>query len=93
MHGANRDLRGSRRFNTCFRLSALEISARETARSYVDRTGLKLDLRQVEKIVRGQTLHSAAIADAVGFVFGGGKRQVLLPFGSGFLLFRSTSLI
>ena len=53
-------------------------TARETAQSYVDRTGLKLDLRQVEKIVRGQTLHSAAIADAVGLVFGGGKRQVLL---------------
>jgi ElaB/YqjD/DUF883 family membrane-anchored ribosome-binding protein len=47
-------------------------AVRETAQSYVDRTGLKLNLRQVEKIVRDKPLHSAAIAAAVGFVFGGG---------------------
>src|ERR1700689_178109 len=44
----------------------------ETAQSYIDRTGLKLDLRQVQKTVRDNPLHSVAIAAAVGFVFGGG---------------------
>jgi ElaB/YqjD/DUF883 family membrane-anchored ribosome-binding protein len=47
-------------------------AVRETAQSYVDRTGLKLDLRQVEKIIHDKPLHSAAIAAAIGFIFGGG---------------------
>jgi ElaB/YqjD/DUF883 family membrane-anchored ribosome-binding protein len=47
-------------------------AVRETAQRYVDRTGLKLDLRQVEKLTHDKPLHSAAIAAAIGFIFGGG---------------------
>ena len=47
-------------------------AVRETAQKSLDGTGLKLDLRQLEKSIRDKPLHAFAIASAVGFVFGGG---------------------
>ena len=45
---------------------------RATAQSYLDRAGLKLDLRQLESTIREKPVQAAAIAAAAGFLFGGG---------------------
>ena len=45
---------------------------RTTAQSYLDRAGLKLDLRQVERTIRAKPVQAAALAAAAGFLFGGG---------------------
>ena len=45
---------------------------RTTAQSYLDRAGLKLDLRQVESTIREKPMQAAALAAAAGFLFGGG---------------------
>jgi ElaB/YqjD/DUF883 family membrane-anchored ribosome-binding protein len=45
---------------------------RTTAQSYLDRAGLKLDLRQLESTIRDKPVQAAAIAAAAGFLFGGG---------------------
>jgi len=45
---------------------------RATAQSYLDRAGLKLDLRQVESTIRAKPMQATAIAAAAGFLFGGG---------------------
>jgi hypothetical protein len=45
---------------------------RATAQSYLDRAGVKLDLRQLESTIRERPVQAAAIAAAAGFLFGGG---------------------
>lgn len=45
---------------------------RDTAQGYLNRFGIGLDLRQVEKSIRDKPLSSAAIAGAAGFILGGG---------------------
>jgi 1,4-dihydroxy-2-naphthoyl-CoA synthase len=45
---------------------------RDTAQKYLDRSGIKLDLQQIEKTIREKPLRSAAIAAGAGFVVGGG---------------------
>jgi hypothetical protein len=40
--------------------------------SYLDRAGIKLDLREVESTIREKPVQAAAIAAAAGFLFGGG---------------------
>jgi hypothetical protein len=43
-----------------------------TAQSYLDRTGIKFDLLQLENTIREKPVLAAAIAAAAGFLFGGG---------------------
>jgi ElaB/YqjD/DUF883 family membrane-anchored ribosome-binding protein len=47
-------------------------AVRDTARTYLERLGIKLDLEQIEKSIRDKPLPSAAIAAAAGFIIGGG---------------------
>jgi ElaB/YqjD/DUF883 family membrane-anchored ribosome-binding protein len=47
-------------------------AVRDTARTYLDKFGVKLDLEQIEKSIRDKPLPSAAIAAAAGFIIGGG---------------------
>ena len=51
---------------------AAKTAIRATAQSYLDRAGLKLDLRQVESTIREKPVPAAALAAAAGFLFGGG---------------------
>jgi ElaB/YqjD/DUF883 family membrane-anchored ribosome-binding protein len=45
---------------------------RDTAQKYVDRSGIKFDLQQIEQTIREKPLPAVAIAAAAGFVVGGG---------------------
>jgi ElaB/YqjD/DUF883 family membrane-anchored ribosome-binding protein len=45
---------------------------RDTAQGYLNRSGIGLDLRQVEKSIRDKPLSASAIAAAAGFILGGG---------------------
>jgi hypothetical protein len=45
---------------------------KDTAQTYLDRAGIKLDLQQVECTLRQKPLAAAAIATAAGFIVGGG---------------------
>jgi hypothetical protein len=61
-------------------------AVRETARTYLRKFGLNLDLEQVEKSIRDKRIPSAAIAAATGFIIGGGlttrpAMAILLLFG------------
>jgi ElaB/YqjD/DUF883 family membrane-anchored ribosome-binding protein len=47
-------------------------AVRDTARTYLEQFGLKLDMEQLEKSIRDKPLPSAAIAAAAGFIIGGG---------------------
>jgi hypothetical protein len=49
-----------------------DIAFRNTAQNYLDRAGIKLDLKHFESHIRRQPLIAAAVAAAAGFVFGGG---------------------
>jgi 1,4-dihydroxy-2-naphthoyl-CoA synthase len=53
-------------------VSKADGAIRDTAQKYLDRSGIKLDLRQIEKTIREKPLRSAAIAAGAGFVVGGG---------------------
>jgi 1,4-dihydroxy-2-naphthoyl-CoA synthase len=53
-------------------VSHADRAIRDTAQKYLDRSGIKIDLRQIEKSIREQPVRSAAIAVAAGFVVGGG---------------------
>jgi len=44
----------------------------DTAQKYLKRSGVELDLRQVEKTIREKPLSAAAIAATAGFIVGGG---------------------
>ena len=45
---------------------------RDAVQKYIDRAGIKVDLKKVEQQIRDKPFPSAAIAAAVGFVVGGG---------------------
>jgi 1,4-dihydroxy-2-naphthoyl-CoA synthase len=45
---------------------------RDTAQKYLDRSGIKVDLQQIERTIREKPLPAAGIATAAGFVVGGG---------------------
>jgi hypothetical protein len=45
---------------------------RGTAQNYLDRVGIKVDLRELEATIRKKPLLAAAGAAAAGFLFGGG---------------------
>jgi 1,4-dihydroxy-2-naphthoyl-CoA synthase len=45
---------------------------RDTAQKYLDRSGIKVDLQQIEESIRERPLPAVAIAAAAGFVVGGG---------------------
>jgi hypothetical protein len=45
---------------------------KDTAQTYLDRAGIKLDLQQIESTMRQKPLAAAAIATAAGFIVGGG---------------------
>jgi ElaB/YqjD/DUF883 family membrane-anchored ribosome-binding protein len=45
---------------------------RETAQEYIDRTSVKLDLKQLEEAIRQNPMPAAGLAAAAGFVVGGG---------------------
>jgi 1,4-dihydroxy-2-naphthoyl-CoA synthase len=45
---------------------------RDTAQKYLDRSGIKVDLHQIEESIRERPLPAVAIAAAAGFVVGGG---------------------
>jgi ElaB/YqjD/DUF883 family membrane-anchored ribosome-binding protein len=45
---------------------------RDAVQKYIDRAGMKIDLKKVEQQIRDKPFPSAAIAAAVGFVVGGG---------------------
>jgi 1,4-dihydroxy-2-naphthoyl-CoA synthase len=47
-------------------------AVRDTARTYLEKFGVKLDLEQIERSIRDKPLPSAAIAAAAGFIIGGG---------------------
>jgi ElaB/YqjD/DUF883 family membrane-anchored ribosome-binding protein len=47
-------------------------AVRDTAQKYISRTGIKVDLEQIENTIRANPLPSLAIAAATGFVVGGG---------------------
>jgi ElaB/YqjD/DUF883 family membrane-anchored ribosome-binding protein len=47
-------------------------AVRDTARTYLEKFGVRLDLEQIEKSIRDNPLPSAAIAAAAGFIIGGG---------------------
>jgi ElaB/YqjD/DUF883 family membrane-anchored ribosome-binding protein len=47
-------------------------AVRDTARTYLRKFGMNLDLEKIEKSIRDKPLHSAAIAAAAGFIIGGG---------------------
>ncbi len=53
-------------------VSKADGAIRDTAQKYLDRSGIKLDLQQIEKTIREKPLRSAAIAAGAGFVVGGG---------------------
>jgi ElaB/YqjD/DUF883 family membrane-anchored ribosome-binding protein len=45
---------------------------RDTAQKYIDKAGLKLDLKQVETNIRRNPMPAVAIAASAGFIVGGG---------------------
>ena len=45
---------------------------RDTAQKYMDKAGLKLDLKQVETNIRSNPIPAVAIAAGAGFIVGGG---------------------
>ena len=47
-------------------------AVRDTAQTYLEKFGVKLDLEQIEKSIRDKPLPSVAIAAAAGFIIGGG---------------------
>jgi ElaB/YqjD/DUF883 family membrane-anchored ribosome-binding protein len=47
-------------------------AVRDTARTYLRKFGVNLDLEKIEKSIRDKPLPSAAIAAAAGFIIGGG---------------------
>jgi 1,4-dihydroxy-2-naphthoyl-CoA synthase len=47
-------------------------AVRDTARTYLRKFGVNLDLEQIEKSIRDKPLPSVAIAAAAGFIIGGG---------------------
>ena len=47
-------------------------AVRDTARTYLRKFGVNLDLENIEQSVRDKPLPSAAIAAAAGFIIGGG---------------------
>jgi ElaB/YqjD/DUF883 family membrane-anchored ribosome-binding protein len=47
-------------------------AVRDTARTYLRRFGVDVDLEQIERSIRDKPLRSAAIAAGAGFVIGGG---------------------
>ena len=47
-------------------VSHADRAIRDTAQKYLDRAGVKIDLRQIEKSIREQPVRSAAIAVAAG---------------------------
>jgi ElaB/YqjD/DUF883 family membrane-anchored ribosome-binding protein len=47
-------------------------AVRDTARTYLTRFGVKIDLEKIEKSIRHKPLRSAGIATGAGFVIGGG---------------------
>jgi len=47
-------------------------AVRDTARTYLTRFGVGIDLEKIEKSIRRKPLRSAGIATGVGFVIGGG---------------------
>jgi ElaB/YqjD/DUF883 family membrane-anchored ribosome-binding protein len=47
-------------------------AVRDTARTYLRRFGVNVDLEQIERSIRDKPLRSAAIAAGAGFVIGGG---------------------
>ena len=47
-------------------------AVRDTARTYLRKFGVNLDLEKIEQSVRDKPLPSAAIAAAAGFIIGGG---------------------
>jgi hypothetical protein len=49
-------------------IGAADQALRDTAKKYIDRTGIKVDLKKVERRIRDKPLPSAAIAAAAGFV-------------------------
>lgn len=53
-------------------VSKADRAIRDTAQKYLNRSGIKIDLRQIEKSIREQPVRSAAIAAAAGFVVAGG---------------------
>ena len=53
-------------------VSKADGAIRDTAQKYLDRSGIKLDLQQIEKTIREKPLRSAAIAAGAGFIVGGG---------------------
>jgi hypothetical protein len=50
---------------------------RDTLQSYLDRAGIKFDMRALEKNIVGKPLVAAGIAAAGGFVLGGGMATAL----------------
>lgn len=53
-------------------IAGADRALRDTAQKYIDRTGIKVDLKTVEQRIRDKPLPSAAIAAAAGFIVGGG---------------------
>jgi ElaB/YqjD/DUF883 family membrane-anchored ribosome-binding protein len=47
-------------------------AVRDTARTYLRKFGVNLDLDKIEKSIRDKPLPSAAVAAAAGFIIGGG---------------------
>lgn len=47
-------------------------AVRDTAQTYLEKFGVKLDPEQIEKSIRDKPLPSVAIAAAAGFIIGGG---------------------
>jgi len=45
---------------------------RDTAQKYIDKAGLRLDLKQVETNIRRNPMPAVAIAAGAGFIVGGG---------------------
>jgi hypothetical protein len=46
-------------------------AVRDTARTYLNRFGVNIDLEKIERSIRHKPLRSAAIATGAGFVIGG----------------------
>ena len=53
-------------------LAQADRALRDTAQRYIDRAGMKVDLKKVEQRIRENPFSSAAIAAVSGFIVGGG---------------------
>jgi 1,4-dihydroxy-2-naphthoyl-CoA synthase len=53
-------------------LAQADRALRDTAQKYIDRAGMKVDLKKVEQRIRENPVPSAAIVAVSGFIVGGG---------------------